>query len=143
MGWIEHKRSDSVKSAGGVFVSLRAAGIAFSAAFIREADVDSCSRVSVLVDPDEHRVGFRFHSQESDLDSYALTFDGGRASGRWIQCRRLYDDYRWMGEVLERDDPDGRRFTPERDPKGKLWFITIEKMTGPQIRKWAKRRADR
>ena len=124
MGWIEHKRSDSQRDGGGAFVSLRPSGIAFSAAFASQSGAQTATRVSILVDPQRRRLGFRFHAREDDANAYAVSSDGGHSRGRWAQCGRLYSEYEWLGDALART-ADERRFKPERDPKDGIWFITV------------------
>ncbi len=125
MGWVEHKRSDARKNSGETFISLRRTGIAFSAAFVGKAGATAQTRTTVMVDADQRRVGFKFHSNERDRDAYALRNDGGaHSTGRWIQSQRLYKDYLWLGEVLTFPS-EARHFEPEFDPKNGLWFITI------------------
>jgi hypothetical protein len=137
MAWTEHKRSDTGKVAGTKFISLRPMGIAFSANFVESSpDVRKASRASIVVDAEGRRLGFRFHRNEDDPNAYSLCADGGGANGKWIQARRLYTDYEWLGRAV--DQPAGsRRFLPEFDAKSQVWFIRIPDR---DMVEWAKRR---
>lgn len=138
MTWTNHKRSDSARAAGTKFISLRPLGIAFSATFVEGSpEVRNASRVSIVVDEEDHRLGFRFHRDEADQDAYSLTADGGGASGKWIQSGLLYREYAWLGEVLA-EPAAARRFLPEFDAKNRIWFINVKAM---EVQQWAKRRA--
>ncbi len=122
---VVHRRSDTRKRSGDTFVSLRAAGIAFNARFVREAMVDRATRLTLLVNEEQQQLGFRFHEDEKNFDAYTLTRDGGASSrAKWIQTRTIYTEYPWLGKVLERSAVR-RRFVPHYDNKEGCWLINI------------------
>ena len=139
MSWVSHKRSDARKAAGSSFISLRPMGIAFNAGFTREAGLGRATRVSIVIDGERRRLGFRFHAREDDQDAYALTSDGAGANSRWIQSQRLYSEYGWLGQALEWP-LESRRFSPEFDARNEVWFITVPEH---DWRGWAKRKAEK
>lgn len=122
MAWNEYKRTDSLKGARDEFISVRPLGIAFSSGFVVNHGLDEMSRVSVLIDDGARRVGFRFHTNERDIDSFSLTVDGTNSAGRWFQSKHLYTEFPWLAAVLKRPLHD-RRFTPKR-AQG-VWFIEV------------------
>jgi hypothetical protein len=97
-------------------------GIAFSSAFVEHHDLDEKTRVSVMVDAEARRLGFRFHTNGNDLDSFSLIVDGSNGTGRWFQSQRIYGDFPWLNAVLKR--PVQRRRFPPKLSHG-VWFIEI------------------
>jgi hypothetical protein len=80
------------------------------------------TRASIVVDNEAHRLGFRFHTDEEDPDSFTLSRDGSTSAGRYLQSKRLYDDVPWLGTALKHA-PAHRKFRP-RFQAG-VWFIDI------------------
>ena len=101
---------------------MRPLGIAFSSTFVLNNGLQKTPRVSVMLDERAHRIGFRFHTDENDADSFSLVADGANKAGRWFQSKHLYVHFPWLGAVLKRP-PQERRFPPRRNQG--IWFIEV------------------
>lgn len=121
MTWTEYKRTDTLKGRGEEFISVRPQGIAFSTEFIQAHDLGEMTRVSLVIDHESRRLGFRFHSDEKNLDAFAVGTDG-RSSGRYLTSKRIYSDLPWLGAALARARND-RRFRPKFSHG--VWFIDL------------------
>lgn len=109
-------------------VTLRDKTIAFNAEFVRRAGIGQCTRVAIFEDTDSFQLGFRFHSDESDSGSLALTQDGGQRvglgpsdrGGRSVQTQTLLKRP-WLRESLTVSSI--RKFEPHKVHG--LWVIDI------------------
>lgn len=125
MGWQKFRRTDGQVADSRSLVTLRPKTIAFNAHFIRANGLQDKTRVTVHVDPDRFRVGFQFHSDVADQDSFALTGDGGSSTGhgRAIQVSGLMQRYRWLNAAAAVANPTVRRYSPEWLPAERLWIL--------------------
>jgi hypothetical protein len=121
MAWAEYKRTDTLRGQREEFVSLRPLGIAFSTEFIQAHSLGEMTRVSLVVDHDARRLGFRFHSDEKNPDAFAVGTDG-RSSGRYLNSKRIYSDLSWLAAALARPKSE-RRFRPKFSHG--VWFIDV------------------
>ena len=80
------------------------------------------SRVSLVVDHASRRLGFRFHSDEKNVDAFAVTTDGRSSGGRYLNSKRIYADLPWLSAALARPKND-RRFRPKFSHG--VWFIDL------------------
>jgi hypothetical protein len=122
MTWNQYRRSDANKGKGVEVITLRPAGIAFNARFIQTRNLSAMTRASIMIDHEAHRLGFRFHAEANDVDSFTLSRDGSTSSGRYIQSKHLYDDVPWLGAVLKHSKAH-RRFQPKL--QAGVWFIEV------------------
>jgi hypothetical protein len=123
MPWKTHKRRDPRRSPAREFASLRPAGIAFSSEFIRNNSLRERARVSILVDGEKRRLGFVFHDDEKQEDAYALSSDGSKSQGMWLQTTSLYDEYAWLKNYFE-TPAFPKRLPIKKDSKG-VFFVEI------------------
>jgi hypothetical protein len=121
-----HRREDGQTADGKSFISLRRNSIAFNAQFIRSNKLANCTRAKVYLDPEDRKVGFLFHSEISDRDSFAMTTDGGGKKGlsRLIQVQSVMVKNRWLRVASELKDGRSRQYVPIKLPDGK-WVISI------------------
>jgi hypothetical protein len=106
-------------------VTLRRAGVAFNAAFVRSASLANKTHVAVQVDSASFRVGFRFLDAPTDTDCWALTHDGGgRGEGRWAQAGSLLQ-LPWIASVARIQDHQRRRFKPKWSSADSMWVVTL------------------
>jgi hypothetical protein len=124
--WIKHRRDDGQAADGESLVSLRRNAIAFNAHFIRANNLTDSTRASVYVDVEQRKLGFAFHSDTSDRDSFAMIPDGGNKAGvsRIIQVQSLMAKNRWLRAASELKDGRARQYSPSKYPDGK-WVISI------------------
>ena len=106
-------------------ITLRARQIAYNAAFIRVENLEKASRVTIQVDMQERRLGFRFHSDETDMDSLAVVPDGGSGATR-IKASRITQaqallQQPWLRALLR--NRSVHRFSPYRE--GNLYVIDL------------------
>jgi hypothetical protein len=123
MSWKKHVRTDARRAAGREFVSFRPMGIAFSAEFIEKHELGGKDRVSLLVDEQQRRLGFQFHKDAKDADSYALSSDGGLSKGRWFQSRSVYTDYPWVKKILSK--PSAARRLPVKKGDKSIFYVEV------------------
>jgi hypothetical protein len=116
------KRTDTMRGLREEFVALRPMGIAFSTGFVAAHKLGEMTRVSLVVDNDSRRLGFRFHSDENNVDAFAIAADGSSSGGRYLNSKRIYSDIPWLGAALARPNNE-RRFRP-RSSHG-VWFIDL------------------
>ncbi|MFO0015750.1 MAG: hypothetical protein ACK52U_04240 [Synechococcaceae cyanobacterium] len=124
--WVKHRRDDGQSTDGKSLVSLRRSAIAFNAQFIRFNNLSDFTRASVYIDAERRRLGFAFHSDTSDRDSFAMTPDGGKKAGvsRAIQIQSVMSKNRWLRAASELKDGRARQYSPSKHPDGK-WVISI------------------
>lgn len=124
--WIKHRRDDGQSTDGRSLVSLRRNAIAFNAHFIRANSLSDFPRATVYADAEQRRIGFTFHSDTSDRDSFAMTPDGGNKAGvsRVIQIQSVMAKNRWLRAASELKDGRARQYSPSKHPDGK-WVISI------------------
>lgn len=124
--WAKHRRDDGQSTDGKSLVSLRRNAIAFNAHFIRANNLSEFSRATVYIDADQRRIGFVFHSDTSDRDSFAMTPDGGSKAGtaRVIQVQSVMAKNRWLRAASDLKDGRVRQYSPIKHPDGK-WVISI------------------
>lgn len=123
MGWTEYRRTDTMRGQREEFISLRPMGIAFSTGFVQANGLGEMTRVSLVFDHKAQRLGFRFHTTETNLDAFAVTADGSSSEGRYLNSKRIYADFPWLAAVLKRPTNE-RRFRPSFS-KG-VWFIDVK-----------------
>ena len=125
--WIKHNKRKGGQAADRIpLVSIRRQAIAFNAHFIAQANLEDMTRVSIFVDPGRFKIGFKFHSDITDKDSYALTRDGGRrARSRVTETRALINGHPWIAAVTRIKDPRLRRFRPEWHSADSMWVISL------------------
>jgi hypothetical protein len=128
-GWIKFRRTDGQATDTRFLIILRPSTIAFNAQFVRANGLDEKTRVTVHCNSAQFRLGFQFHSDVSDQDSYALTRDGGQggrnAYGRSIGAAALMSRYRWLSAAASLPDRSVRRYSPEWLPAEGLWRVNI------------------
>lgn len=126
MTWTNYARKHGGRKGEGVFVSLRASCIAFSADFAR-LYIGDCSRVKVFTDAELYRLGFVFNDDIDDANNYMLCQDGNKSvHGRVFVCQKMLHTYPWVAAALALPTA-ARRFTPKREEMGTLaiWFIEL------------------
>lgn len=116
--WIPYSRRTR---RGHESISLRKVGVAFSQAFTDRPEIKRATRVTVFIDTDLHRLGFRFHRNTDDVNSYVLT---EQHSEKLIQTRSIYRKHEWLSRVVDMDKQH-RRFTPAFDVEAGIWYIEV------------------
>lgn len=123
--WVKLQREGSETPTPEPLVTIRRGGVAFNAPFVRLARVLDKTRASVHVDADSLRIGFKFHDDAADPDSYALTHDGGgRGDARWIQATTLIHEP-WVAAVARLPQKRLRRFTPVWSSVDAMWVVEL------------------
>jgi hypothetical protein len=100
---------------------------AVSADFVRMANISDCTRASLFLSADGHRLAFNFHSDERDDDAFLLSRDGGgsgaSAPNRVINAGALLSQSATM-TALCKEDIRVRRCEPQKDCHGR-WVIYL------------------
>lgn len=127
MAFKKFTRLDRVKGIDVPYIAIWDGKISFGMKFCREIGLGTKStRVSLYVDAIEYRLGFHFHNDNDDLDSYKLnTGERNRNYIRGNVCicsAALQRKYTWIANLIKYPMHE-RRFTPRKD--GKLWVIDI------------------
>jgi hypothetical protein len=126
--WIMHNRKGGTMPEAKSLVSIRPAAIAFNAHFVKTAEIDRNSFVSIRIKPDSFQVGFKFHNDSKIENSYTLSHDGGgsrRGRGRSIQITSLLRENPWLKAVSLEPDQRLRRFEPKWISADSLWVISV------------------
>jgi hypothetical protein len=126
--WIKHNRKGGTMPEARSLVSIRRAAIAFNAHFVATVAIERNSHVSIFLKPDSFQVGFKFHNDSTDEDSYTLIHDGGgsrRGRGRSIQITALMRENSWLKAISLEPDQRLRRFEPKWISTDSLWVISI------------------
>ena len=66
--WIRYRRKGGTTPDPAPLVSIRSNAIALNAHFVATARLTTKSHVSIFVDRERFRLGFRFHDQDDDND---------------------------------------------------------------------------
>ncbi len=123
--WVKVRREGGEAPEATPYVSIRRGGVAFNAVFVRLGAIDKMTRVSILVDKESFRIGFRFLEDSSDEDSYALTRDGGgKGDGRWAQAGVLLKES-WVAAIARIEDSRLRRFKPVWSSTDAMWVVSL------------------
>jgi hypothetical protein len=109
-------------------VTIRRNAIAFNSYFVKVADLDKASHVSIKVKPKSMQIGFRFHADRKKIDSFALGKDGGGSgrsgNNRIIQAQSFLNNYPWLKAVSTLDQRT-RQFEPQWNSIHSFWIISI------------------
>lgn len=109
-------------------ISIRRSGqLAVSSDFARMAAISNCTRASLFMSSDGHKLAISFHSDERDDDAFVLARDGGRrvTSGyhRVINAKSLVSQSPAI-LALTKEDARARRYEPQKDASGR-WVIHL------------------
>ncbi|MCX5643472.1 MAG: hypothetical protein NTZ17_02130 [Phycisphaerae bacterium] len=126
MGWDLVTREDYFEGSDAPFISISRSHFAFSAAFVRQAQVEPGSRATVYVDMCHRRIGFEFHSDDRP-NSFALSAASSDKKGqkrKALQCAATgtIRKHRWIDSVTKQPAKN-RRFSPKKE--GNKWVIHI------------------
>jgi len=120
--WEKFKRTDKVRDFGKPFISISASRISFTSEFVKMAKIEACTRINVLVSQEEKKLGFIFHSNAKEVDSFSLFKDN---QSRAATIRGILKQNPWLQKIASRPANE-RKFTPEKE--GELWVIKVRLM---------------
>jgi len=125
--WAKHRRKGGKRAEPTPLISIRRGAIAFNAHFVADAQLSDKLRVTVFVDEEARRLGFKFHDDAADEDSFALTADGGskKGRGRSIQVNSLMLKQDWLRALSQHEDSRVRRFRPQWVSADSMWVISV------------------
>jgi len=125
--WAKHRRKGGKAAEPTPLITVRRGAIAFNAHFVSAAQLGDKLRATVFVDEGSRCLGFKFHDDASDEDSFALTADGGgkKGRGRAIQVSSLMRECAWLRALSQHENPRVRRFQPQWVSADSLWMIAI------------------
>jgi hypothetical protein len=90
------------------------------------ADVSACTRASLYLSSDGHKLAISFHSDTSDDDAFLLARDGGKVStgqNRVINAKSLVSQSPSI-LALSKEDARARRYEPQKDHAGR-WILHL------------------
>lgn len=119
------KRKDSQKRNDLPQVSIRVDTLAFNAAFTNKAQLAKYRKVTILVDEEDYKLGFKFHNQEDDTNSLTLYSDGISKSNRVVSARQLMNDYKWIAAISKFPLILNKRFTADWNNIEQMWIISL------------------
>ena len=122
---IKLKRTDWLTGNEAEYISIRPNAIAFNSKFVGKANLKNYTRVVVSVDPEEYIIGFQFHNNEKDLDSFQLYTDSRTKNTRLFSARQLINKYNWVKSIAEHSDPLLKRFFPKFNSIENMWQIFL------------------
>lgn len=129
-GWVQIRREGYAVGFRPI-ITLRSRGtIAFSADFVRMADIRECTHCEIFVSTDGRRLAFRF-LEEPTADSFAMSADGGgnkrRKGGRYpnriVQAPSLKLKSPIFGKLGGAPE-SVRRYEPRKELGG-LWTVNL------------------
>jgi hypothetical protein len=128
--WVKFIRTDGQTADARSIVTLRRLAIAFNSHFIRANRLQDCTRVAVYCNAERYRVGFKFHSDISDDNSFALTADGGSpgsrsGDNRAVQVNAVMTQHLWLSVASRSPNPSARRYQPIWIAAQGLWVINV------------------
>jgi len=130
--WIDVPREGGELLTKQPLVTLRPNTLAFNSPFVRMAELKKHRFVSLKVDPDNLRIGLRFHDDSQDHTALTLTHDGGGAGHKRrernnlsVMTSALMRRNPWIMAAAKEPDLSLRRFVPEWTGIDKLWVITL------------------
>ncbi|MCF8129073.1 MAG: hypothetical protein K9N10_11210 [Deltaproteobacteria bacterium] len=126
MGWELVIREDYFEGSNAPFISVSNSHFGFNAAFVRQAELEPASRVTVYVDGGNRKIGFEFHKDDRS-NSFSLSAARGTKKGekrKSLQCAAtgIVRKYPWI-ESVTREDPKNRRFPPKKEAE--KWVIQL------------------
>ena len=126
MGWELFTREDYFEGSDAPFISVSKLKFGFSAAFVRQAELEPALRTTIYIDGNNRKIGFEFH-KEARPNSFALAAASGAKKGekrKSLQCTAsgVVHKYPWV-ESVTREDVKNRRFLPKKE--GGKWVIQL------------------
>ncbi len=127
MAWAKHRRKGGMAAEPTPLITIRRQAIAFNAHFVSAAQLGDKLRATVFVDEGSRRLGFKFHDDATDEDSFALTADGGgkKGRGRSIQVSSLMRECTWLRALSQHENQRARRFQPKWMSADSMWVISV------------------
>jgi hypothetical protein len=108
-------------------ITIRRNGFAFNSYFVKIAEIETKTNVSIKVSPQSMLVGFSFSNRDS-IDTCSISKDGGQGQrngkGRIVQISNIFRKYLWIREVSSLEQIY-RQFIPYWDNINLLWVISI------------------
>jgi len=77
------------------------------------------------LDPENYKIGFSFHNNESDSDSLTLYTDSRLKTNRNISIQQIKKQNKWIKSISGFEDSLLKRFKPEFNSIEKLWEISL------------------
>ena len=126
MSWELVTREDYFEGSDAPFISVSGSHFAFSAAFVRQAQLEAGWRTTIYVDGDQRRIGFEFHADDRP-NSFALSAASADKAGqkrKALQCAATgtVRKHGWIASVTK-EPAKNRRFLPRKE--GNKWVIHI------------------
>lgn len=107
-----------------IFISIRENSIAFNSEFVKKADIQGYERVTIFLDPENYKIGFKFHNK-NDRDSWTLYPDSKKGNTRNVSIQQIKKQNKWIKSICEIKDLVLRRFVPKFNNIEKLWEINL------------------
>lgn len=125
MAWEDVLRDDACARRDEPVISLSADRIHFNACFARMAQVGAHYKVSISVDGDSFRIGFRFVTDDNSRLFPLRAMNPGQpgSGGVWCAGRGLGSQYSWIRRIATLHSKKDRQFTPKKD--GDRWTIQL------------------
>ncbi len=119
------KRKDAMIGHKESYISIRPGTVAFNSEFVKMAELEKYKRVTVFIDSKNYIIGFQFHNNEKDPDSFTLYSDSKTKSTRNISNQQIIKSNKWIKAILKFEDTLLKRFKPEFDNIKKMWIIHL------------------
>lgn len=125
MSFEQFTRKDHMRRDYAPKVSIRKGTLAFNASLKEKAKLEQYSYVTIFVDEDSYRLGFRFHNNENDPNSLKMYSDGTTKSSRVVSAAQLLNRYPWLKITSELESPTEKRFKAFWDNIENFWITTL------------------
>jgi len=125
MAFEEYRRKDSFTRDSVPKISIRKEHIGFNANFVKTAELQNFSKVKLLVDREDFRVGFRF-GNENDSNALALFSDNPTHTTKAISASQIFKEYPFIRSISQLQDTLARQFEIKQDHQHKgLWIAQL------------------
>lgn len=94
----------------------------FNSHFVRTAELKKYSRVTVYIDEEKYKIGFDFHNNEEERNSFTLQVREGNAH---IKANEIIFNTPFIKKVMQLRNKIDRRFSVVFDRAEKLYIVYI------------------
>ena len=96
--WVQINPAYINSSTDGPIVTLSSQSIRFNQGAVRKISDDRFTRVSIHIDDENRRIGFKFFDRD-EQKTYKLM--KGKGGGFAVRIKRLAKQYPWIGSAME------------------------------------------
>lgn len=106
-------------------IGIRKEQVGFLAFFVAKANLNKFDRVSIEIDEDNFRIGFRFYNSGklSNPHTYSLFYDNKSKKTMATNVITVINEFKFLKKISELQNPLDRQFTVRQDIHDKNFWI--------------------